>query len=621
MSVQENYFGGEEEARRHLARVLHDDHSQRVTALGLELRAVRNTLDGRDPSRLQLDELVVELATLGQDLRQLSHDLHPAILEREGLRAALQAACRKTEQRYGLETELVAQGLDRWIAPKVALAIYRIAQESLANSARHGKAHKVLLEMRVANTVRLTVTDDGKGFAPAAARQQGGLGLTTMEERALLLGGRCTITSSPQGGTTVEAVIPRRKLSRWLRLRQRWLLAILLIVLTLGLGLATTYYQARQTAAEAQRSDAVVQFLERLFAAADPRQNPGEFPDARELLRRGSARLDTELADEPLLRSRLLDTLGGIYTNLGLYDEARSRLDEALVLRRRLLGAQHPEVAATLTRLGSLAHLSGQGDAVELFQQALAIRQARARTDPAELADLFNKLGVALGGQGRFDESQAMLYQSLELHEKLYGPESLQVAKTLHNLSGVAYYRAVPDDAIALLQRSLAIRESRLDEDDLDLAGSREALALMLQRQGRLAEAEALLKPLLTTVERVYGEDHPEVARILLNLGLVRTELGEEAAARALFDRALDIQERTLAPNQRMLIRTLEAMAELHRKHGRYGEAEALYRRLLEAYEQGIVYDSWDQVLAHWEELQAERAARREEPSKAPSRD
>jgi serine/threonine-protein kinase len=200
--------------------------------------------------------------------------------------------------------------------------------------------------------------------------------------------------------------------------------------------------EARQEAeAEAARAEAVARFLEELFEASGPRQARGELPDAGELLWRGTERLRTQLKGQPLLRARLLDTLGGIHTDLGLYDRARPLLEEALAIRERHRGRGHQEVADTLVRLGSLAHLSGKGEAVTLFRRALALREARLGPEHPAVADVLNKLGVALAARGRFDEAEPTLRRALALGERLWGGRDPRVAKVLHNLSGIAYHR------------------------------------------------------------------------------------------------------------------------------------------------------------------------------------
>jgi serine/threonine-protein kinase len=377
------------------------------------------------------------------------------------------------------------------------------------------------------------------------------------------------------------------------RLRLRLLVAAVAAVFVLGvLKYVLDLRDERQRALEARRAaeeeaaraDAAARFLEHLFQASDPRQAKGHLPDARELLRRGTERLgrDRDLAEQPLLRAELLDTLGGIQTDLGLYDEARPLLKEALAIRERLLGRAHPAVATTLARLGSLAQRSGKGDAVALFRRALAIREASLGRGHPEVADVLSNLGMTLASHGRFDEAEAILQRSLALHEHLWGDRDPRTAKVLHNLAGIAYYRDRTDEAERLLRRALAIREAALPDDDPDLAGTREALALLLQKRGQAAEAEEILRRLAATAEKVYGPDHPELARTLLNLGLACADLGQHAEARRLFERSLAIDEKALEPGHPQLVRARDTLAghcreaplrdaesrELCRRHG-----------------------------------------------------
>lgn len=384
---------------------------------------------------------------------------------------------------------------------------------------------------------------------------------------------------APEARPTVAEAAARLAWIRGKPGRRRWrlLAAALAGLLVLG-GIKYTLdlRRERQLALEARneaqqeavRADAVARFLKELFEASSPRQARGDLPDAKELLRRGTERLGKDLQDQPLLRAELLDTLGAIHTDLGLFAEARPLLAEALALRERLRGSGHPEVAETLGHLGALAQLSGKGDAVPLFRRALAIREEHSGPESPEVADLLNDLGTALAAHGRFAAAEATLRRSLALHERLWGPRDLRAAKVLHNLSGIAYYRGRIDEAERFLQRVLAIREASLAEDDPDLAGSREALALVLQDQGKAAEAARLLERLAATAEKVYGPEHPELARTLLNLGLAYADLGRDAAAQRLLERAVAIDEKTLAPGHPQLERARDALAGHRRKRG-----------------------------------------------------
>ncbi len=592
----------EEESYRRLAREIHDGYGQRVAALGFEIHSIRKGLIGANPQSGRLDVVAERLVDLGEDLHRLSHQLHPAVLERRGLVVALRDVCAEFEERQGLPVELDLRATEHPIPAEVALGIFRIAQEGLANVMRHAAARSVRLTLSVgSNTVRLLMSDDGTGFDPDSV--DSGLGLASMQERAQLLGGRCRIVSSPGAGTRIIIGVPRRRFGRWLRRRRRWLAALALIVLALGGGLTATLLQMRQTSAEARRAEAAVNFLEGLFVASDPRRAQGEIPDARELLQRGSEQLGHELADQPLLRAKLLDTLGGIHTELGLYEEAGALLEEALALRQRLRGPLHPEVGATLVRLGALAHYSGEGDAEAMFRQALALYE-RHGGESAGLADVLNKLGAALGAQGRLDEAEAVLQRSLLVHQRVYGSSDPRVAKVLHNLSGIALYRNDLEAAEVLIQRALEIRQASLREDDLELAGSREALAILRQRQGRTSEAADLLEDLAARTEGIYGAEHPQLARTLLNLGQARAELGEAEVAGQHFERALAICEKALAPDHPQHLRAMAVLANHLLLQGRHRTAEMLHRRLLELREGGATFAEWDQFVDQWERLQ-----------------
>jgi tetratricopeptide (TPR) repeat protein/two-component sensor histidine kinase len=603
-------FAGEEEARRRIAREIHDDLSQRFATAAIELKVVRRDLPEEDPHRGELDAVAASLVELANDLRHLSHDLHPTLLEGRGLAEALADHFAGVERRYGLPVRLSVLGAEKSFPPEISVGLFRIAQEALTNVIRHAAARSVQVTLKSAGGhLTLEVADDGAGFDPAAARgTTGGLGLASIDERARLLGGRCAITSAPGAGTRIEVAVPLlvselHQLRRLAKRHRGVLASVGLAIVTLAGGLVATTVQARRAELEARRADAETQFLEGLFKAADPRLARGAMPDARELLRRGTERLGRELHDPPLLRARLLDTLGSIHTELGLFDQARPLLAESLAIRERLNGRDSLEVAATLVRQGSLAQRSGKGDAVALFQRALAIREARLGSAHAEVADVLSKLGMTLASKGHFDEAEKMLRRAFALQKQLWGDRDPRVAKVLHNLGGIEYYRGRIPEAESLLLRALAIREATLPPDDLDLAGSREALALLRQKQGRPAEAAPLLERLVATSEKVYGPSHPEFARTLFNLGLARKALGEDAAARQLIERALKIDEGALTPAHPQLVQTLAALADLHFEHRRYTEAEPLFRRLLKLRAEGAHYSEWNQSLANWASL------------------
>jgi signal transduction histidine kinase len=200
--------------RARLARELHDAMSQSLFSLQLAAETASRQLAG-DPraAAVQLD-VVRSLATrLAAELRTTVDGLRPAELERDGLVATLRAQLTVAERAHGVPVDLTIGELPD-LAADVEHQVLRIAQEAVANALRHAGADRVEVELgRLAGvmppTVRLRVTDDGRGFDPEArAVRSRRLGLTSMHERAASLGGSLRIESAPGRGTSVELRFP-----------------------------------------------------------------------------------------------------------------------------------------------------------------------------------------------------------------------------------------------------------------------------------------------------------------------------------------------------------------------------------------------------------------------------
>jgi signal transduction histidine kinase len=141
-------------------------------------------------------------------MRLLIFELRPSVLAENGLAAALQARLETVEGRAGLETTFRVEGADRRLAPEVEEGLYRISQEALNNALKHAQASHIQVHLRQNHsTVLLEIIDDGLGFDPSRARQQGGLGLRGMEERAARLGADLSVQSQPGAGTQVRVEV------------------------------------------------------------------------------------------------------------------------------------------------------------------------------------------------------------------------------------------------------------------------------------------------------------------------------------------------------------------------------------------------------------------------------
>ncbi len=201
----------QEDERRRLAHELHDEIGQSLTAAQLNLQVLRRLPDRAElPSRLE-DSLGLIDRVL-QQVRALSLDLRPAMLDDLGLVAALRWFVNRQAERASLVAHFVAKPPALRGSSELETICFRIAQEALTNIIRHARARRVSVELRQHDgELHLAICDDGIGFDVAEARSQAvgvSLGLLGMQERALLIGGQVAIESAPGRGTTVRARFP-----------------------------------------------------------------------------------------------------------------------------------------------------------------------------------------------------------------------------------------------------------------------------------------------------------------------------------------------------------------------------------------------------------------------------
>ena len=204
-----------EDERARIARQLHDDLSKHLAGLEIQLRDLRRHMAAAsDPARLERDVTALEdrVAAAAENLRGVSHTLRPAALEQAGLVAALSAHCADLQHRYGVAVFFNATGHFSAVDHEAALCLYRVAEEALSNVVTHAQAHGVEVELLgVDDRIELTISDDGKGFNMAGAREsRRGLGLASINERVRLAGGTVSVVTEVNRGTTVHVLLRRR---------------------------------------------------------------------------------------------------------------------------------------------------------------------------------------------------------------------------------------------------------------------------------------------------------------------------------------------------------------------------------------------------------------------------
>jgi two-component system NarL family sensor kinase len=203
----------QEDERARLSRDLHDGISQWLVSIKLQIESgiAKLSLKENDPSRIPFDRAASQLNDVLGEVRRISHDLRPALLDDLGLAVALDHLAHEFTTSTGTPANFQFEGACDGISEIGNTVLFRVAQEALTNIQRHAKASAVRLRLISDNTsIRLVVADNGAGFdiASVAQHPKRGIGLRNMHERLVAIGGKLDLVSSPEG-TEVTAILPR----------------------------------------------------------------------------------------------------------------------------------------------------------------------------------------------------------------------------------------------------------------------------------------------------------------------------------------------------------------------------------------------------------------------------
>jgi len=201
----------QEEERRRLARELHDDLTQRLAVLAIDMGKLEKQLDSSPESLAskkikEIRERTIELST---DIHDISRQLHPAILDDLGLRQAIQSECVNFTRREGIAINYEPKDVPLMIPRDVSVCLFRIVQEGLRNIAKYAKVKEASVSLVGGNgNITLVVRDSGAGFDMARSAGERGVGLASMQERARLIRGDFSIESELGQGTVIKVVAP-----------------------------------------------------------------------------------------------------------------------------------------------------------------------------------------------------------------------------------------------------------------------------------------------------------------------------------------------------------------------------------------------------------------------------
>jgi eukaryotic-like serine/threonine-protein kinase len=297
---------------------------------------------------------------------------------------------------------------------------------------------------------------------------------------------------------------------------------------------------------EAEVSRRVKEFMTGLFQISDPSEARGSTITAREILDRGAKQIGTELRGQPRTESELMDTMGRVYSSLGLYSQAAGLLEPAVLTRRRVLGPDHADT------LGSM-----------------------------------DALAFAYWRQQRFEEAEKLYREELQRLRQTVGPDRPESIEALNNLGRMMAARWQGNgnprgsDAIPILNEALERARRTLGPDHRVTVHSTVYLAMAYSNGGRHKEAETLFREGLAADRRMLGPDHPETARDLGNLAVALAYSLQYAEAEKTYREALELDTRLLGPDHFTTLTVLHGLGVANLNQHHLEEAERDLREAL----------------------------------------
>ena len=362
--------------------------------------------------------------------------------------------------------------------------------------------------------------------------------------------------------------------------------AVSLVVLLAGVVKYTIDLHHERGAAMTAREEAeeVTDFLLELFSVADPSASRGNTITARELLDRGADRIETDLGNRPVVKARMMNVIGHVYQQLGLYDESERMLSNSLLIRAESLSADHPDIAISKETLANTLYWLGEYDRAEvLYNEALQIWKTDG-VDPLLKSFSLHGLANVAFERGDYDRARLMF----ELHEQTVrrhgGDDHRFLAQALYGLASVHREMDEYEQAVVMFQQVLETYKLHYGADAPEVASALDNLGLVYHRLGKRDLAVDMLNQSLDLRRRLFGSRSVKVATVLNNLGMVSRAAARYEQAEEWYTETLDIYTEILGPDHYWTGIALANLGRVNRERGHYVQAEAQIERALEIY-------------------------------------
>ena len=362
-------------------------------------------------------------------------------------------------------------------------------------------------------------------------------------------------------------------------------IAAMLVLLLAGFAVVQAM-QVRRITRERDRANRITDFMTSMFRISDPGEARGNSVTARELLDKASKQVSTGLARDPELQAQMMQVMGNVYVNLGLYREGQELLEPALATRRRILGDDNVNTVESMADLAwDYENENRQADAEKLQREALGILERTQGKDNIHTLSLMGNLASTLTNEKRYPEAEKIQTELLERERRVLGPDHKNTLSTMNNLAKTYFRQSRYADAETMLREVVRIRQRVSGPDVPETLIGNYNLSVAIGHQKRFAEADTILEKVVQDERRILGPSHPETLKS--TVALVGNYLEEERYAEAakLQQEVLETRQKALGPNDPAVAGDIYNLACIAARSGNATEA---FARLHEAIDHGL---------------------------------
>jgi serine/threonine protein kinase len=341
--------------------------------------------------------------------------------------------------------------------------------------------------------------------------------------------------------------------------------------------------QAEQAGGEARKQEHIAKainqfFVKDLLGAASPEEALGGKLTVEEVLDKAAARIEGAFPDQPEVEASVRMAIGETYVNLGLYHKAEPHLRRALVIRREVLGEEHPDTLESITQMGNmLACQDRQAEAQVMLQEALAVARRVLGDEHPTTLGLLRTLAQVLNELGRLPEAEEMLRDYLQIQRRIRGPKDEATLSAMCSLGECLVLQGKWDEAESLARDCLDIGKEVLPKDHPMVMTARGVLVYVLTWEGKTRELEPVARENVDAANQVWGPDHPKRWGCVIFLAIAYYLQGKFTDAERLADEVF----RTIDSGLRG--ESLVVLGFVYRAQGRWAEAENLLRQAVDA--------------------------------------